>query len=258
MLYKTGVLLLSMSFIACQSLDKPAAFTEAKEAISIAKADNVHDILPRSMELATRQYSDANKIWSEAAALEKNDQVTEATQRRDEAVELANSAKSIAQNGSEVVALVSTWDRNLQQYADFRMGASDTRIVSEPGTSEQIFTGDLLSKIPLAFFETDRAEVDNRYEFLVDQVASFLAQNPTAQVTLSGYADVRGNASYNQELSRQRAASVAEILKSAGVRDQQIVVEGLGVAEISGNDDELAQLQLARKVEASIQLDVAH
>jgi outer membrane protein OmpA-like peptidoglycan-associated protein len=258
MLYKTGALLLVFGLVACQSSDKPAAFSEAKEAISNAESDDVDDVLPRSMELAHQQYSDANKMWLGADDLEKNKKVGEANQQHDEAVRLAISAKKIAKNGSEVVSLINQWDRNLQAFADFRKGEGNTNIVNQPANNGQIFIGELLSKVPLVFFETAHATVDSRYEFLIDQVAKFLSDNPTAQVTLSGYADVRGDPEFNRELSQQRATAVADILKSAGVQNQQIVVEGLGEAEIAGNDPAQAQMQLARKVEASIQLEVAH
>ena len=257
MLYKTGALLLVVGLVACQSSDKPAAFKEAKEAISTAESDDVDDYLPRSMEMANQQYFDANKMWSDADDLEEENKKDEAIQQREEATRLATSAKAVAQNGSEVVALLNQWDRNLQAYANFRKD-DGTRVVTQPVNDGQIFIGELLNRVPLVFFETAQSTVDNRYQFLVDQVAKFLSDNPTAQVTLSGYADVRGDQEFNKQLSQQRAAAVAEILKGAGVRDQQIVIEGLGEAEIAGNEAELAQMQLARKVEASIQLDVAH
>ena len=67
------------------------------------------------------------------------------------------------------------------------------------------------------------------------------------KIRVSGYADPRGSAQYNTELSKDRAEAVAAVLENAGIPPARIVIEALGAKGLSdtGNPDDYA---LQRKV----------
>jgi outer membrane protein OmpA-like peptidoglycan-associated protein len=62
------------------------------------------------------------------------------------------------------------------------------------------------------------------------------------KIQVSGYADPRGDAVYNAGLSMDRAQSVAAVLISAGMKEDQLVIEALGAKDAAqtGNVDDYA------------------
>jgi outer membrane protein OmpA-like peptidoglycan-associated protein len=57
------------------------------------------------------------------------------------------------------------------------------------------------------------------------------------KIQVSGYADPRGSQEYNAALSKDRAESVAAVLKNAGVNQDRIVIEALGANGASETGD---------------------
>jgi outer membrane protein OmpA-like peptidoglycan-associated protein len=63
----------------------------------------------------------------------------------------------------------------------------------------------------------------------LDSVAKALGeQDPDSKVLVQGYTDSQGGASYNQDLSQRRAASVREYLISHGLASDRVTAQGLG------------------------------
>jgi outer membrane protein OmpA-like peptidoglycan-associated protein len=62
------------------------------------------------------------------------------------------------------------------------------------------------------------------------------------KIQVSGYADPRGSEQYNQDLSKERAESVAAVLSNAGLGQERIVITALGTngASKTGNPDDYA------------------
>jgi outer membrane protein OmpA-like peptidoglycan-associated protein len=65
------------------------------------------------------------------------------------------------------------------------------------------------------------------------------------KVTISGYVDSTGNAAQNKELAKQRAFAVRDLLKSAGVTDDQIEL-------VKPEDIQAGTGALARRVEVTL------
>ncbi|WP_047245673.1 OmpA family protein [Maribacter thermophilus] len=59
-----------------------------------------------------------------------------------------------------------------------------------------------------------------------------LKQNPGAKLEIASHTDVRGNASFNQDLSERRAKAVADYLISKGVNSSLLVANGYGETRI--------------------------
>ena len=77
-------------------------------------------------------------------------------------------------------------------------------------------------------FRTDEhvlAEVTGKR---LEQLASSLAINPDVMIQLDGYADERGDESYNQALSARRVSYVRDILVNAGIPADRISLDAHG------------------------------
>lgn len=74
-------------------------------------------------------------------------------------------------------------------------------------------------------FDFDQSVTSSAY---VRDVARFLMANSTAVVTLHGYTDPIGSERYNRALSYQRADTIRQRLRNAGVSAQQVRVEAHG------------------------------
>jgi peptidoglycan-associated lipoprotein len=67
------------------------------------------------------------------------------------------------------------------------------------------------------FFDFDRWELSDNAKKTLTEQAAILKQNPTATVTIEGYADERGTPQYNVALGEKRAQAVRQFLAGLGV-----------------------------------------
>ena len=66
----------------------------------------------------------------------------------------------------------------------------------------------------------------------LDQITSLLTQSPDMGIELSAHTDSRGNANYNERLSKQRAESVSQYLIYKGINPRRIIPIGSGESSI--------------------------
>lgn len=108
-------------------------------------------------------------------------------------------------------------------------------------------------------FKTDDSELTSRGKQRLVMLAEFMAVNPDFSLRLDGYADPRGDASYNLSLSTKRVHSVAQQLFTLGVQEGRISIFSHGDSfsqAQNGDYDEYAlerivRMQLSRKNEAN-------
>lgn len=86
-------------------------------------------------------------------------------------------------------------------------------------------------------FKTASHVLEQHYKSQLDLIASTLRDEPTLSITLSGFADQRGDDSYNQALSEQRAITVKNYLRSQGVPEQQITSNSYGESSLLGSEN---------------------
>jgi sortase system peptidoglycan-associated protein len=77
-------------------------------------------------------------------------------------------------------------------------------------------------------FKTASYVLEDHYKSQLDLVAQTLHQNPNLTVSLSGFADKRGDNDLNQALSEQRAVSVKQYLINQGVNSNQVLTNSFG------------------------------
>ena len=77
-------------------------------------------------------------------------------------------------------------------------------------------------------FDYDRYDVAGTYKPVLQDVASWMAKNPTARLSVEGHCDERGTNEYNLALGDRRAKAVKDYLVSLGVASGRIDVISYG------------------------------
>ena len=83
-------------------------------------------------------------------------------------------------------------------------------------------------------------------------LAGSLEQYPGSDLLIVGHTDSVGTDSYNEDLSRRRAAAAASFLTGAGVAASRLDTKGLGETEPVASNDTDAGRQRNRRVEVAI------
>lgn len=154
--------------------------------------------------------------------LEVQSRQAEEAQRR--AQELAQEAQSLEQQTQELQ----------QQLADLE--------------AEQTERGWVMT-LSDVLFRFDEAELAPGAAATMDQLAQFLQENPDRNIAIEGHTDSSGAASYNRDLSRQRADAVRQALVDRGVPSGRIEIRPLGEEFPVATNETTAGRQLNRRVE---------
>jgi|GEM_PF-1473332 len=109
-----------------------------------------------------------------------------------------------------------------------------------------------------AYFEFDKALLDEDAKKLLDENIVVMRKNTDLVVVINGYADARGTAVYNKNLSARRASSVKNYLVKNGISKYRITaINAYGESRIENGctDDVICteeQHQLNRKVDFKV------
>ena len=101
-------------------------------------------------------------------------------------------------------------------------------------------------------FAFDSSNLQSQFYPILNNVADTLNDYNQTVIEVAGHTDSVGDAGYNQNLSVERAQSVANYLSSRGVMQQRMIVTGAGETRpIASNDTEAGRAQ-NRRVEITI------
>jgi sortase system peptidoglycan-associated protein len=81
-------------------------------------------------------------------------------------------------------------------------------------------------------FKTASYVLEEHYKSQLNLIAQTLQKNPKLSITLSGFADKRGDITSNQALSEQRALTVKDYLSSKGVNKEQVITNSFGESSL--------------------------
>jgi sortase system peptidoglycan-associated protein len=81
-------------------------------------------------------------------------------------------------------------------------------------------------------FKTASYILEEHYKSQLDLIAKTLQKNPKVSITLSGFADKRGDSTFNQALSMQRALTVRNYLVNKNVKEEQIITNSFGESSL--------------------------
>ncbi|MFT2089678.1 sortase-associated OmpA-like protein PdsO [Paraglaciecola sp. 2405UD69-4] len=77
-------------------------------------------------------------------------------------------------------------------------------------------------------FKTGSYALEQHYQSQLDLIANTLLKNPKLKISLSGFADQRGDSTLNQALSEQRTITVKNYLENKGVSKEQVITNAFG------------------------------
>ena len=104
-------------------------------------------------------------------------------------------------------------------------------------------------------FPTNSSVIGNKYDDEIRRVADFLKAHPETVVEIGGHSDNRGDADYNQFLSKRRAQAVAKRLTDAlGIDAERVTAVGYGETEPVASNTTAEGRAANRRVEARIQV----
>jgi len=81
-------------------------------------------------------------------------------------------------------------------------------------------------------FKTASYVLEEHYKSQLDLIAQTLQKNPELSITLSGFADKRGDSTFNQALSEQRALTVKNYLIDNNVKEEQVITNSFGESSL--------------------------
>ncbi|MDD3266674.1 MAG: OmpA family protein [Burkholderiales bacterium] len=97
------------------------------------------------------------------------------------------------------------------------------------------------------YFDTNRYDVDVKYDAVVNYNSDYLANNPSAHVKVEGSTDDVGSVEYNLALGQRRADAVKKSLIAKGANSGQIEATSNGkLVEKFSNADEEGRAQNRR------------
>lgn len=153
---------------------------------------------------------------------------------------LAMQQNSIDAQRSVVAALRQELEQNKQQ--------AELQLVSMDKEIERV-TMDTESSIQ---FRTGSAQIEGLYQSQLDLIAENLTKNPQLTVSLSGYADRRGDDAFNQSLSEQRVENVKAYLVSKGAEAKQVMTYAYGEANPVSEEHSLENDFFDRRVHINL------
>lgn len=98
-------------------------------------------------------------------------------------------------------------------------------------------------------FATGEATLQPGAMRVVDQLASFMANYPDANISVEGHTDSMGSDEFNQNLSQRRAEAVQAAVTSRGIDARRITTRGLGESLPVASNADASGRQQNRRVE---------
>lgn len=106
-------------------------------------------------------------------------------------------------------------------------------------------------------FDTDDSALADADQNRLLRLSELLKAVPEAEVELHGFADARGNAAYNEELSLDRAHTVADSLAALGVPLGQIRTFAQGESQAIDRGSDIESYSHDRRVSIQLQLPIS-
>jgi outer membrane protein OmpA-like peptidoglycan-associated protein len=105
--------------------------------------------------------------------------------------------------------------------------------------------------LPDMLFQTGRADLSEMGTQPVQDLATFLRNNPSRTISLSGHTDSTGSPTFNQKLSVARAQAVRDALAAQGVEQIRITIQGLGPSNPIASNSTAEGRQKNRRVDVA-------
>ncbi|MEX0942282.1 MAG: sortase-associated OmpA-like protein PdsO [Pseudomonadales bacterium] len=130
--------------------------------------------------------------------------------------------------------------------------ASLNRSLSEARSVEVVAKAS--PELPIQF-KTDSSNIESHYKDRLAEIAGIVATSADARVILSGFADRRGEESYNQQLSELRVKEVKDFLVAHGVAANRIDTRAFGETRPVNDEDSPESFFFDRRVVMEFSVD---
>ena len=101
-------------------------------------------------------------------------------------------------------------------------------------------------------FASNSSDIKSDFYNVLNSVSLVIEEYDNTVVEVAGHTDSRGNETYNQSLSEQRASSVGQYLRSQGLEHGRLITVGFGESRpVSNNDTDTGRRQ-NRRVELTL------
>ncbi|WBO84515.1 OmpA family protein [Hymenobacter yonginensis] len=179
---------------------------------------------------------------------EEKDQLSEAT--ADTAVVASNGTTVADAAAGAANAVDSAWDMTKAQLANETYEEIDLPEVTVRGNEKYSVYG-LEEKV---LFDTDKADIKPSATRALSEIAASIGRRyGKSQVRVLGFADSRGDKSYNKELSAKRAEAVKKWLAmNGGMGDARVSIEPMGEAAPVASNATAEGRQENRRVEIAV------
>ncbi len=122
----------------------------------------------------------------------------------------------------------------------------------EGATVERVGEGIKITFDSGLLFDIDSDQLRADTKEGLSEMAKTLNEYDDTNILIEGHTDATGSDDYNQDLSEERAASVANYLQNIGVNSGRIITEGYGEEQPIAENDTEAGRQQNRRVEVAI------
>ena len=102
------------------------------------------------------------------------------------------------------------------------------------------------------YFHTGEAALQQAVSERVERLGEIMRGFEDFAIVIEGHADPRGDDSYNEQLSAERAAAVREVLIRSGLPGEKITTRASGERASQANEGDLDAMALERRVDLSI------
>ncbi|WP_051718636.1 OmpA family protein [Hymenobacter sp. IS2118] len=176
------------------------------------------------------------------------DQLSEAGQ--DTAVMASNGQTAAGMAAEGAAAVDNAWDMTKAKLADVKYDEITGSDVTVRGDENY----NVYSVDETVLFDTDKAAIKPTAAAALDQITGSIGKRyGQGQVRVMGFADSRGDKSYNKELSEQRAEAVKNYLVANGKIDaSRLTVEPMGEAQPVATNATASGRQENRRVEIAV------
>jgi len=110
----------------------------------------------------------------------------------------------------------------------------------------------LVDSALMIFFEQNSNDLSEKAIEKLDRIFEILIKNPNTEITLNGYSDSTGSASYNEMISEIRANAVKSYLVGKGVEPTRILAFGHGSQKTIASNRTADGRRLNRRVEIEL------
>lgn len=104
-------------------------------------------------------------------------------------------------------------------------------------------------------FGSDVESLNQQSTEIVERIGKALLSVGIERVRVDGHTDASGKETYNQQLSLRRAKSVASVLGTVGMKQENIQLQGLGSKEPVASNDTAAGRTENRRVSIVVSAD---